>query len=60
MTEETESPVPPVRVRFHPKDVEETFDGTVFEITQYSYLVIPDDNLDGIARWSKKHCEVLR
>lgn len=52
--------VPAVRVRFYPKDVDETFDGTVIEETQYSYLVIPDDNLTGTARWNKKHCDVLR
>lgn len=52
--------VPAVRVRFYPKDVDETFDGTVIEETQYSYLVIPDDNLTGTARWNKKCCDVLR
>lgn len=51
--------VPAVRVRFYPKDVDETFDGTVIEETQYSYLVIPDDNLTGTARWNKKCCDVL-
>jgi hypothetical protein len=49
-----------LRVRFHPKDVDETFDGTVIEETQYSYLVIPDYNLTGTARWNKKCCDVLR
>jgi len=52
--------VPAVRVRFYPKDVDETFDGTVIEETQYSYLVIPDDNLTGTARWNKKCCDVMR
>ncbi len=52
--------VPAVRVRFYPKDVDETFDGTFIEETQYSYLVIPDDNLTGTARWNKKCCDVLR
>jgi hypothetical protein len=52
--------VPAVRVRFYPKDVDETYDGTVIEETQYSYLVIPDDNLSGTARWNKKCCDVLR
>jgi hypothetical protein len=52
--------VPAVRVRFYPKDVDETYDGTVIEETQYSYLVIPDDNLTGTARWNKKCCDVLR
>jgi hypothetical protein len=52
--------VPAVRVRFYPKDVDETFDGTVIEETQHSYLVIPDDNLTGTARWNKKYCDVLR
>ena len=52
---------PPVRkrVRFYPRDVEETFDGTVIEETQYSYLVIPDDNLAGTARWNKRYCDIL-
>ena len=48
------------RVRFYPKDTDETFDGTVIEETQYSYLVIPDDNLTGTARWNKKRCGELR
>ena len=52
--------VPAVRVRFCPKDVDETFDGTVIEETKYSYLVIPDDNITGTARWNKKYCDVLR
>jgi hypothetical protein len=52
--------VPAVRVRFYPKDVDKTFDGTVIEETQYSYLVIPDDNMTGTARWNKKCCDVLR
>ena len=52
--------VPAIRVRFYPKDVDETFDGTVIEETQYSYFVIPDDNLTGTARWNKKCCDVLR
>ena len=51
--------VPAVRVRFSPKDVDETFDGTVIEETKYSYLVIPDDNLTGTARWNKRCCDVL-
>jgi hypothetical protein len=53
-------PVPAVRVRFYPKDSDETFVGTVIEETQYSYLVIPDDNVVGTARWNKKYCDVLR
>jgi len=52
--------VPAVRVRFYPKDTDETYDGTVIEETQYSYLVAPDDNLTGTARWNKKCCDVLR
>lgn len=51
--------VPVVRVRFHPKDTDETYDGTVIDETQYSYLVIPDDNLTGTAHWNKKCCNVL-
>jgi len=41
-------------VRFYPKDVDETFDGTVIDETQYSYLVIPDVTLTGTARGNKK------
>lgn len=52
--------VPAVRVRFYPKDTDETYDGTVIEETQYSYLVAPDDNLTATARWNKKCCNVLR
>jgi len=48
-----------IRVRFYPKGVDETFDGTVIEETKYSYLVIPDDNLTVTTRWNKKCCEVL-
>lgn len=51
--------VPAARVRFYPKDTDETYDGTVIEETQYSYLVAPDDNLTGTARWNKKYCDVL-
>jgi hypothetical protein len=51
---------PEVRVKFYPKDTDETFDGTVIEETQYSYLVIPDDNLTGTARWNKNCCDVIR
>lgn len=58
--DEREIKVPSVRVRFFPKDSEETFDGTVIEETEYSYLVIPDDNLTGTARWNKKYCDTLR
>ena len=50
---------PAVRVRFHPKDVDETFDGTLIEETKHAYLVIPDDDLNSLARWNKKCCEVL-
>jgi hypothetical protein len=50
---------PAVRVRFCPKDVDKTFFGTVIEETPYSYLVIPDDNLTGTARWYKNYCVVL-
>ena len=32
------------KVRFYPRNVNETFTGTVIQETQYSYLVIPDDN----------------
>jgi len=50
---------PVVRVRFCPTDTDETFDGTVIEETKYSYVVTPDDNLTGTARWNKKYCDIL-
>ena len=50
----------PVRVRFYPKDTDETYDGTVIEENQYSYLVIPDDNLTRTARWNKKVCDIIQ
>jgi len=49
-----------VRVKFCPKDTEETFDGTVIDETIYVYVVVPDDNPTGTARWNKKCCVVLR
>jgi len=52
--------IPAIRVRFQPVDTDETFDGTVIDETEYSYLVIPDDNLTGMARWNKRYCDVLR
>ncbi len=52
--------IPSVRVRFYPKDTDETYDGTVIKETQYSYLVVPDFNLTGTSRWNKKCCKVLR
>jgi len=60
MSNETVNTVPAVRIRFSPADTDETYDGTVIEETQYSYLVIPDDNLTGTARWNKRCCDVLR
>ena len=48
-----------VRVRFCPIDTEETFEGKVIHESNYSYVVIPDDNLTGTARWSKKYCEII-
>lgn len=50
---------PIVRVRFYPTDTDETFDGTLIEETKYSYVVTPDDNLTGTARWNKKCCDIL-
>ncbi len=59
MSNETVNIVPAVRVRFSPTDTDKTYDGTVIGKTQYSYLVIPDDNLTGTARWNKRCCNVL-
>ena len=52
--------IPPVRVRFCPKDTDETFDGTVIEEKTYYYLVIPDDNPNGTSKWNKSVCIILR
>lgn len=51
---------PEMRIRFYPKDTDETYDGTLIEETQYAYFVAPDDNLTGTARWSKKYCEIIK
>jgi len=55
-----ENQQPEVRIRFYPKDTDETYDGTLIEETQYAYFVAPDDNLTGTARWSKKYCEIIK
>lgn len=49
-----------LRVRFYPADTDETFDGTVLEETKGSYLVVPDQNLMGTARWNKNYCDIIR
>lgn len=48
-----------IRVRFCPKDTEETFEGTLIDETKYFYLVVPDDNPTGTARWNIKCCVIL-
>ena len=48
-----------IRIRFYPKDTDETYEGTLIGETEYSYIVIPDDNLTATTRWNKKCCEVL-
>ena len=50
---------PNIRIRFCPKDCDETFEGTLIEERKYSYLVIPDDNLTGTAHWTKRYCEII-
>jgi len=55
--EKVEAKMP--RVVFRPIDTDEEFHGSVIQETHYSYLVIPDDNLTGTARWSKKCCEIV-
>ena len=47
------------RVRFYPKDLDETFDGTVINETSNYYVVIPDQNLMLTQNWNKKYCDVL-
>lgn len=48
-----------VRVRFHPVDTDETFDGTVFKEEPNYYVVIPDENLTLKQCWNKKRCEII-
>jgi len=50
----------PIRVRFYPKDTDETFDGTVVDNKTNYYVVIPDQNLMLTQNWDKKYCDVLR
>lgn len=52
--------VPAVRVRFYPKDTDETFDGTVIDEKPNYYVVIPDQNLALTQNWNKMACDVLR
>ena len=52
--------VPAIRVRFYPKDTDETFDGTVIDEKQNYYVVAPDQNLMLTQNWNKKCCDVLR
>jgi len=47
------------RVRFYPKDLYETFDGTVIRETSNYYVVIPDQNIMLTQNWNKKYCDVL-
>ncbi len=49
-----------VRIRFYPKDTDDTFDGTLIQEDIHSYLVVPDDNLTGSARWNKKYCDIIK
>jgi hypothetical protein len=51
---------PAIRVRFYPKDTDETFDGTVIYEKPNFYVVIPDQNLMLTQNWNKKYCDVLR
>ena len=52
--------VPAVRVRFCPKDTDETFDGTEIDEKPNYYVVIPDQNLQLTQNWNKRYCDVLR
>ena len=52
--------VPAIRVRFYPKDTDETFDGSVIDEKTNFYVVIPDQNLMLTQNWNKKYCDVLR
>lgn len=57
--EEIRVPSIPIRVRWHPTDVDETFDGTVIQESDYYYVVIPDDDLMMTVKWNKNTCEII-
>ena len=60
MTNGVSNSVPAVRVRWHPTDTDETFEGTVIDEKSNYYVVIPDQNLALIQNWNKKLCDVRR
>ena len=47
------------RVRWHPVDTDETFDGTIVEETEYLYVVVPDDSHAPTQNWNKLTCEII-
>jgi len=51
--------VPDIRVRFSPKDTDETFDGTVIDEKTNYYVVRPDQNLMLTQNWNKRRCNVI-
>lgn len=62
MTDHTNNSQPRAekRVRFHPADTDETFDGTVITERLNYYVVIPDQNLQLTQNWSKRRCDIIR
>lgn len=51
--------VPPIRVRWYGEHIDDIFDGTVIDIDNINYTVIPDENTDIVRKWRKTECEVL-
>ena len=47
------------RVRWHPVDIEETFDGTIIEEKEFLYVVVPDDDYAPRSNWNKITCEII-
>ncbi len=47
------------RVRWHPVDTEETFDGTIVEEKEFLFVVVPDDGHAPTQNWNKKTCEII-
>ena len=48
-----------IRVRWHPTDTDETFDGTVIDETDRIYVVVPDNSHSPTQNWDKRRCEII-
>jgi len=53
----TSDSVPVIRVRFCPKDTDETFDGIVVGEEKHYYIVKPDQGFPLRQNWNKKYCK---